>query len=143
MPRRNSSTTHHSRFSVAGLPASAACQPSNAARSRRSISACESRSATESISFRSSLRNGPSSARGICWRYETSTAPIGCPCTMICADCAQTESMWSGAWITRSSIMIRASQIAGYCQPEGRMAMMPRQISSIPRSRRDSSSSTR
>ena len=45
------------------------------------------RSAMVSISFRSSLRKGPSSDLGILRRYETSTLPTVSPCTTMLALC--------------------------------------------------------
>ncbi len=64
--RRNSMMTHHSRFPGDARFSIADCQFNSVACSRRCIRKCDSRSAMVSISFRSSLRNGPSSARGIC-----------------------------------------------------------------------------
>ena len=59
--------THHSRFSGEARLSIADCQLLSVACSRRCIRKWASRSAIVSMSFRSSLRNGPSSARGI-WR---------------------------------------------------------------------------
>ena len=59
--------THHSRFSGDERFSIADCQLRSVACICRCIRKCPRRSATVSISFRSSLRNGPSSARGI-WR---------------------------------------------------------------------------
>ena len=57
------------------------------------------RSAMVSISFRSSLRKGPSSNLGICTRYETSTLPTVSPCTTMLALCTQGVGTKSGGWI--------------------------------------------
>ncbi len=59
--------THHSRRSGDARFSIADCQLRSVACSRRCITKWPRRSAIVSMSFRSSLRNGPSSARGI-WR---------------------------------------------------------------------------
>ena len=64
--RRKSMMTSHSRLSGEESPSIADCQLLSVDCSRRCMRKCARRSATVLISFRSSFRNGPSSARGIC-----------------------------------------------------------------------------